>query len=301
MIFTVTLNPALDYVVKVEEFAYGKMNRVVKEHMFYGGKGLNVSRVLKALGYDSVALGFVAGFTGREIERGIKSFGIATDFVSVKNGMSRINVKLKSGEESEINGVGPTIEEEDEKALFEKLERLREGDVLVLSGSIPKSMRKDTYERILRQVEGKKVLTVVDGEKGLLLSVLKYHPFLIKPNQYELGELFDTTITEEKEVYDYAGRLQRMGARNVLVSMAEKGSILFGETKEVYRQDAAKGVVKNSVGAGDSMVAGFLAGYLERKDFNYALKLGTAAGGATAFSDDLGDGELIRRVLEELL
>ncbi len=300
MIFTVTLNPALDYVIKVEEFVSGKVNRAAEEHIFYGGKGLNVSRVLKTLGHESVALGFVAGFTGKEIERGMKSFGVMTDFVSVKSGMSRINVKLKSGEESEINGVGPTIGEEDETAFFKKLEGLKEGDVLVLSGSIPKSMEKDTYERILRQVEERKVLTVVDGEKGLLISVLKYHPFLIKPNQYELGELFDTTVAEEKEVLHYAAKLQDMGARNVLISMGEKGSILLGETKEVYKRDAAKGIVKNSVGAGDSMVAGFLAGYLERGDFGYGLKLGTAAGGATAFSDDLGDGELIKAVFQSL-
>ena len=300
MIYTVTFNPSLDYIVSVDDFTLGRVNRTTKELVYPGGKGVNVSLVLKNLGMENTALGFTAGFTGTEIERGLKEWGCLTDFIRIPQGMSRINMKLRSREESEINGVGPTIGEEDETAFFKKLEGLKEGDVLVLSGSIPKSMEKDTYERILRQVEERKVLTVVDGEKGLLISVLKYHPFLIKPNQYELGELFDTTVAEEKEVLHYAAKLQDMGARNVLISMGEKGSILLGETKEVYKRDAAKGIVKNSVGAGDSMVAGFLAGYLERGDFGYGLKLGTAAGGATAFSDDLGDGELIKAVFQSL-
>lgn len=300
MIYTVTFNPALDYVIRVENVRLGAVNRTVNEDIFYGGKGLNVSRVLKSLGYDSVALGFVAGFTGDEIERGAKSLGITPDFIHVEKGMSRINVKLKSNEESEINGMGPEITPEDVKQLFEQLEKLQQGDVLVLSGSIPKTIQDDIYERIMEKLDGRGILIAVDAEKKLLLNVLKYHPFLIKPNNFELGDMFGVTLTSDEEILHYAGELQRQGARNVLVSMAGDGSLLLDENGHAHKMGVAKGTVRNSVGAGDSMVAGFLAGYLEQGDYGYALRLGTAAGGATAFSDDLADGEMIRKVLESL-
>lgn len=296
MIYTVTFNPALDYVVRVNHFTLGSVNRTVGENIFYGGKGINVSAVLANLGFKSTALGFVAGFTGDEIERGVKNLGFSSDFIRVKKGMSRINVKLKSDEESEINGMGPEITKEDVEELFGKLEGLKEGDVLVLSGSIPSSIDSRIYERILEALKGKGILAVVDAEKDLLLNVLRYHPFLIKPNNFELGDMFGVTLENEEQIAEYAKRLQEKGARNVLVSMAGDGALLVTETGEVHKLGVAKGTVKNSVGAGDSMVAGFVAGYLENGDYGHALKLGTAAGGATAFSDGLGTKEEIMRL-----
>lgn len=296
MIYTVTFNPALDYVVRVNHFTLGSVNRTVGENIFYGGKGINVSAVLANLGFKSTALGFVAGFTGDEIERGVKNLGFSSDFIRVKKGMSRINVKLKSDEESEINGMGPEITKEDVEELFGKLEGLKEGDVLVLSGSIPSSIDSRIYERILEVLKGKGILAVVDAEKDLLLNVLRYHPFLIKPNNFELGDMFGVTLENEEQIAEYAKRLQEKGARNVLVSMAGDGALLVTETGEVHKLGVAKGTVKNSVGAGDSMVAGFVAGYLENSDYGHALKLGTAAGGATAFSDGLGTKEEIMRL-----
>lgn len=300
MVYTVTFNPALDYVVRVNHFTAGAVNRTVEEHIFYGGKGINVSALLANLGYESTALGFIAGFTGDEIERGVKSLGISSDFIRVKKGMSRINVKLKSDEESEINGIGPEITPEDVEKLFKKLDKLTKGDVLVLSGSIPAAIDNRIYETILAKMEGKGVLTAVDAEKELLLNVLKYHPFLIKPNHVELGDIFGVVLEDSSEVEPYARQLKDMGARNVLVSMAGDGSLLVTEDKKACRMGAAKGVVKNSVGAGDSMVAGFLAGYLEDGDYAHALRLGTAAGGATAFSDGIGTREEIMELYGQL-
>lgn len=300
MIYTVTFNPALDYVVRVNHFTPGMVNRTVKEDIFYGGKGINVSAVLANLGYESVALGFVAGFTGAEIERGVQELGFASDFIRVKDGMSRINVKLKSDEESEINGMGPVITKSDVELLFEKLERLQAGDVLILSGSIPASIDDTIYERIMERLDGRGVRIVVDAEKKLLLNVLRYHPFLIKPNNHELGDMFGVTLHSDEEVAFYARKLQEQGAANVLVSMAGDGAILVTESGEVHKLGVAKGTVRNSVGAGDSMVAGFLAGYLENGDFAHALKLGTAAGGATAFSDGLGTKERIMELYQTL-
>lgn len=296
MIYTVTFNPALDYVVRVDKFVAGAVNRTVAENIYYGGKGINVSAVLANLGYPSVALGFVAGFTGDEIERGVKTLGFSSDFIRVKKGMSRINVKLKSDQESEINGMGPKITEEDVEALFAKLEKLVPGDVLVLSGSIPAALDSRIYEEILASMEGKGIRAAVDAEKELLLNVLKYHPFLIKPNNHELGEMFGTVLKSEEEIASHAKRLQQLGARNVLVSMAGDGSLLVTEEGEVHHMGVAQGTVKNSVGAGDSMVAGFLAGFLENGDYTHALRLGTAAGGATAFSDGLGTKDEIWRL-----
>ena len=300
MIYTVTFNPALDYVVRVDHFKLGEVNRTAEENIFYGGKGINVSAVLANLGYESRALGFVAGFTGEEIERGAKRLGFESDFIHVEKGMSRINVKLKSGQESEINGMGPEITQGDVDKLFEKLEYLKEGDVIVLSGSIPSSIDRGIYERILAKLQGRGILAVVDAEKELLLNVLKYHPFLIKPNNHELGDMFGTVLESREEISEYAGRLQKMGTANVLVSMAGDGSLLVTEDGQVCRMGAARGKVKNSVGAGDSMVAGFLAGYLEKGDYSHALRLGTAAGGATAFSDGLGTRERIMELYEAL-
>ena len=300
MIYTVTFSPALDYVVRVQDFTPGAVNRTCSEHIFYGGKGINVSAVLATLGFESTALGFIAGFTGDEIERGVKTLGFQSDFIRVKEGMSRINVKLKSNEESEINGMGPRITAEDVKGLFDKLEQLKEGDVLVLSGSIPASMDDRIYETIMAKLSGRGIRVVVDAEKGLLLNVLKYHPFLIKPNNHELGQMFGRVLKTEEEIAEHARRLQDMGAGNVLISMAGDGALLVAETGELYRLGVARGTVKNSVGAGDSMVAGFLAGFLQNGDYEHALKLGTAAGGATAFSDGLGVKSEIMKLYETL-
>ena len=300
VIYTVTFNPALDYVVRVKDFTAGTVNRTYSEQIFYGGKGINVAGILANLGLETTALGFIAGFTGDEIERGVKKMGFSSDFIRVKEGMSRINVKLKSNEESEINGMGPVITQEDTEKLFLKLDQLQKGDVLVLSGSIPSSMDERIYEKIMARLEEKAIRIVVDAEKGLLLNVLKYHPFLIKPNNHELGDMFGVTLHSEKEIEEYAKRLQDMGARNVLVSMAGDGALLVTEDKTVYQQGVARGTVKNSVGAGDSMVAGFLAGYLNTGDYEYALKLGTAAGGATAFSEGLGTREEIMKLYNTL-
>lgn len=300
MIYTVTFNPALDYVVKVEHFTLGEVNRTAEEHIFYGGKGINVSAVLANLGHESRALGFVAGFTGEEIERGVRSLGFESDFIHVARGMSRINVKLKSDQESEINGMGPEITSQDVDKLFEKLEDLKQGDVLVLSGSIPSSIDRGIYERILSSLEDRGILAVVDAEKELLLNVLKYHPFLIKPNNHELGDMFGIILKSQEEIAEYARKLQHMGAGNVLVSMAGDGALLVTEDGQVHRMGVAEGTVKNSVGAGDSMVAGFLAGYLENGDYGHALGLGTAAGGATAFSDGLGTKDRIMELYEAL-
>lgn len=300
MIYTVTFNPALDYVVRVDHFALGAVNRTEQESIYYGGKGLNVSAVLWALGYENTALGFVAGFTGEEIERGVEGLGFGADFIRVKKGLSRINVKLKSQEETEINGMGPEITGEDVQLLFEKLDHLTHGDVLVLSGSIPKSIDDDIYERIMETLDGRGVRIVVDATKDLLINVLSYHPFLIKPNNHELGEMFGVTLHSPEEIIQYGKRLQEKGARNVLVSMAGDGAILITEEGEVFRMGVPKGKVKNSVGAGDSMVAGFIAGYMENGSFEHALRLGSAAGSASAFSEGLAGKEDIMRLYEEL-
>ncbi|MBS1483058.1 MAG: 1-phosphofructokinase [Clostridium sp.] len=300
MIYTVTFNPALDYVVTVNHFTLGSVNRTVRENIFYGGKGINVSALLANLGYESTALGFVAGFTGEEIERGVKALGFGSDFIKVENGMSRINLKLKSDEESEVNGMGPQITPDDVRKLFEKLGRLTKGDMLVLSGSIPAAIDDTIYERIMERLDGRGIRIVVDAEKDMLLNVLKYHPFLIKPNNHELGQMFGTELSTDEEIVEYAGKLQDMGAVNVLVSMAKDGAILVSEDGQVHKQAVAKGTVKNSVGAGDSMVAGFIAGYLDTGDYRHALKLGTACGGATAFSDGIGTKDLIMKLFETL-
>ncbi len=299
MVYTVTFNPAIDYVVHADEMTVGSVNRAKSEKIYFGGKGINVSIVLKELGIPSKALGFVAGFTGVAIEQGIAEKGIETDFAHLDNGFSRINVKIKSGSETELNGQGPAIDNRALDELFQKLDNLSDGDTIVLAGSIPDSMPSDSYEKILEHLSGKKIRTVVDATKNLLMNVLKYKPFLIKPNNHELGEMFGVELKTNEEIEEYARRLKDMGARNVLVSMAGDGALLLDENGATHTCGVCKGTVKNSVGAGDSMVAGFIAGS-EKGDYEYALKLGTAAGGATAFSDGLAQREEIFRLLGQL-
>ncbi len=286
MIYTITLNPALDYVIRVDGFQVGKINRNTKENIYCGGKGINVSLILRELDIESTALGFIAGFTGKALREGIEGRGIRTDFIETAEGMTRINVKMNSGVETEINGRGPEITSADFAELKEKLHRLQAGDIVVLSGSVPSCMHSDTYEQIIASLpEG--VHLVVDAEKNLLLKTLPHRPFLIKPNHLELAEIFDTEIRSEEEIIHYAFELQKKGARNVLVSMAKDGAVLAAENGEIYQLGVARGTVVSSVGAGDSMVAGFLAGYLKTRDYAYAMKLGTACGGATAFHSGL--------------
>lgn len=299
MIYTVTFNPAIDYVIQAEKIEMGKVNRLKSEKIYFGGKGINVSVVLNELGIKSKALGFVGGFTGDAIESQLKEIGIETDFVHLEHGISRINVKIKSELETELNGNGPEINEKALSELFYKLKKIQSGDTLVLAGSIPATLPPDIYEKIILSISEKEVKIIVDASKELLLTVLKYKPFLIKPNNYELGEIFDTIINTPKEVIDHAEKLKEMGAKNVLVSMAENGAILLDKNGNIHKCGVCKGKVKNSVGAGDSMVAGFIAGSLNG-DYDYALKLGTASGGATAFSDSLAKREDIFKLLEQL-
>ena len=276
MIYTITFNPSLDYVIQVDHFKSGIINKTKFEEILPGGKGINVSIVLSNLGHESTALGFMAGFTGKEIEHKLESYGAKTDFIHVKKGLSRINVKMKSDEETEINGMGPQITDEDVEKLFKKLDRLKEGDVLVLSGSIPKCISPTIYEEILERLQDKGILFVVDATGQLLVNVLAYHPFLIKPNNHEIEEIFNVKLETEEDLVMYANKLQEMGARNVLISLAGDGSLLVDEKGNTHRLGVCKGTVKNSVGAGDSMVAGFVAGYLNNGDYDEALALGTA-------------------------
>ena len=299
LVYTVTFNPSIDYFVSIKELKLGVVNRTCYEEMFIGGKGINVSVILNELGIKSKALGFTAGSTGEVIENSLKDRGIDTDFIKLKNGNSRINVKIRSLQETEINGQGPQIDEEALTALFDKLDALTDGDTLILAGSVPNSLPSDIYEIILHRLSGIKIKTVVDAANDLLLKVLKYEPFLIKPNNHELGEMFGVKLTTIEEIEEYAKKLQDMGAKNVLVSMAGDGALLIDENGEVHICGVCSGTVKNSVGAGDSMVAGFIAG-LSEGDYEYALRLGTAAGGATAFSVGLAAKERIAELMKTL-
>lgn len=298
MIYTVTFNPAVDLVVHADEVKIGLTNRSKSEEIYFGGKGINVSLVLKELGIRSRALGFVAGFTGAAIENSLVERGIDADFVHLEKGFSRINVKIKSGEETELNGRGPKITEKSLQELLEKLNKIEDGDTLVLAGSIPADLPEDIYEKILERLSGRKIRTVVDATKKLLLNVLKFKPFLVKPNEHELGETFGVELKTVDEIIEHARKLKEMGASNVLVSRAGNGAVLLDEHGKTHICGACKGTVKNSVGAGDSMVAGFIAGC--EKDYDYALKLGTAAGGATAFSEGLAEKDEIFTLLKKL-
>lgn len=300
MIYTVTFNPAIDYVMKLTELKIGLVNRSESEEIYFGGKGINVSIVLNQLGIKTKALGFSAGFTGTAIEQGVSAQGIETDFVRLESGCSRINVKIKAEKETELNGQGPEISKSAIDQLFEKLDKIENGDTLVLAGSIPNTLPEDIYEKILERLSGKGIRFVVDATKDLLVNVLKYKPFLIKPNNHELAEVFDAEIKTNEDIVKYAKLLQEKGAVNVLVSMAGDGSILVDENGKVHIMGVPKGKVVNSVGAGDSMVAGFIAGYTEKNDYQYALELGTASGSATAFSEGLAQKDEIYRLLEIL-
>ena len=300
MVYTVTFNPSLDYIVNVSDFKLGQVNRTEKEVMFPGGKGINVSIVLKNLGMESTILGFTAGFTGEEIQRRVKEMGWVEKLIPIANGYSRINLKLRSNEESEINGMGPVIGKEDIDKLYQMLDTLKAGDVLVLAGSIPASMPSTMYSDIMEYLQDKEVLISVDATKDLLVNVLPFHPFVIKPNNYELGEIFDVTLKDKKDVIVYAKKLQEQGARNVLVSMAGDGAVLVAEDGSVYESEAPKGKVVNSVGAGDSMVAGFLYGYLTTENYEIAFKNGVATGSASAFSENLATKEEVEAILNTL-
>ena len=301
MIYTVTFNPSLDYIVSVDDFKLGLTNRTSSELILPGGKGTNVSTVLKNLGFESTALGFVAGFTGNEIVKRLNDMGIKSDFISIENGISRINLKLKSIDGTEINGAGPDISEEKVNKLMDKLNQLKEGDVLVLAGSIPSSMSDNIYRDIMADLKDRGVMIVVDATKDLLLNVLEYHPFLIKPNNHELGEIFDVKLTTREEVIPYGRKLQEKGARNVLVSMAGEGAVLIAEDGQVFDAPAPKGKLINGVGAGDSMVAGFVAGWIEKQDYEYAFHMGVAAGSASAFSENLATKEEIINVYNQVM
>ncbi len=300
MIYTVTFNPSLDYIVSMDGFEMGMTNRTTAEQMFPGGKGINVSIVLSNLGIKNTALGFTAGFTGEQIEKEIQKMGLLTDFIHVANGISRINVKLKDYDGTEINGMGPDIDSACVTRLYEKLEQLGAGDILVLAGSIPKCLPDSIYSDILERLQNKGVLFVVDATKDLLLNVLRYHPFLIKPNNHELGEIFHVTLDTREDVVPYAKKLQGQGAGNVLVSMAGEGAVLVDEKGGVHMLAAPKGTLVNAVGAGDSMVAGFLAGWTRKQDYEYAFRMGISAGSASAFSELLATKEEVEHVFENL-
>lgn len=300
MINTVTLNPSLDYVVHVDNFKVDSVNRSTNESIYAGGKGINVSIVLNNLGVQNKALGFIAGFTGDEIARQVKEQNVECDFIKLKEGNSRINVKLKSHDETEINGNGPCISDEEINMLFEKIAHLNKGDYLVLSGSIPSSIPSDIYERLIESVLENKVEFIVDATKDLLLKVLKYKPFLIKPNHHELAEMFNVELKNNDDIIKYGRKLQEMGAKNVLISMAGDGAILIPEIGEPVKREVPKGILKNSVGAGDSMVAGFIAGFLKNNDIYEAFKNGVATGSASAFSDKLATKEEVENLLSQM-
>ena len=298
MIYTLTLNPAIDYVVQLDRpLTPGTINRSHYEDFQFGGKGINVSNVLRTLGQNTTALGFIAGFTGLGLEQGLQSMGLATDFIRLKDGNTRINMKVKAAEETEINGSGPAITDDALDTLLARLDLLSDDDVLVLSGSVPKGVSADIYARILNHLQSKNITTVVDTSGVALTHTLPFRPFLIKPNRQELEELFGISVSTREQLFTCARALQQQGARNVLVSLAEDGAFLLDETGAAHRAPCPKGQVVNSVGAGDSMVAGFLAGWLETHSYAYALKLGIAAGSATAFSLGLADKAAIEALL----
>ncbi len=300
MIYTVTLNPSLDYFLSVEHFAIGKTNRSDEEVYRPGGKGINVSWVLHNLGLESTALGFLAGFTGQEIKRQMETTGIATDFIELPGGMSRLNVKLKQMDTTEINASGPILSEKNLEELRKKLSVLTQGDILILSGSLPGSVTTDIYKDLMEEVDGKGIPVIVDAIGDALLKTLPLHPFLMKPNHQELSELFDVELSTREQVIPYAGKLQEWGAQNVLVSLGGAGAVLLDQNGVVYESEVPRGKLINAVGAGDSMVAGFLAGYLEKQDFAHAFLMGMAAGSASAFSEGLADRATVEQLYQQL-
>lgn len=299
MIYTITLNPSIDYIVRLDKLTSGITNRTTSEEYYFGGKGINVSMVLAELDLDSTAYGFVAGFTGKAIENGIRNDHIITDFIKLKNGISRINIKIKAGEETEINCQGPHIDETELERLLQKIDRISAGDTLILAGSIPNTMPDDVYERMMERLKFKDVRIVVDATKKLLVNSLKYRPFLIKPNRQELSEIFDVEVKTEDDIVHYAKELQKMGARNVLISLGGDGAMLIDENENKHKAGVLKEKVINTVGSGDSMVAGFVAGYIKTQDYAYALKLGSVCGNATAFLAGLATKEKINELLEK--
>ncbi len=300
MVYTVTFNPAIDLSLTLDSLCEGRVNRCSSESLTFGGKGINVSAVLSELGTQTKALGFCAGFTGQAIVQGLEKAGIGTDFVQLSGGNSRINVKVKAEKETEINGRGPDISDKDLEKLFDKLSALGNGDVLVLAGSVPASVSRSIYSQILERLSGRGILFVLDAEGELLLDALRFEPFVIKPNIHELGQLFGVQINSDAETEKYAKLLQERGAKNVLVSMAKDGSLLLDENGKMHRMGVCKGEVVSSVGAGDSMLAGFISGYLSTGDYSYALRLATACGGATTFSQGTAKKELIDQLLKQI-
>jgi 1-phosphofructokinase len=300
MIYTVTLNPSIDYVVRLDGLTTGITNRTTSEEYYFGGKGINVSCVLAELDLDSTALGFIAGFTGDAIEDGIRNDRITTDFIKLSGGISRINIKIKAGEETEINGQGPHITDDELNRLIEKLDRIQDGDTLILAGSIPNTLPDNVYERMLERLKDRKIRIVVDATKKLLVNSLKYKPFLIKPNRQEISEIFDVEVESEEDTEKYARKLMEMGAQNVLISLGGDGAMLIDEFGNVHKMGVVKEKVINTVGSGDSMVAGFVAGYEKEKSYPYALKLGSACGNATAFLPGLATKEKIKDILNKL-
>lgn len=299
MIYTVTLNPSIDYIVRLDKLTSGITNRTIGEEYYYGGKGINVSCVLAELDIESTAFGFVAGFTGDAIEKGIRNDKIITDFIRLNQGISRINIKIKAGEETEINCQGPHIDDSELERLFAKIDRITDGDTIVLAGNIPNTMPDDVYEHILERIKQKKVRIVVDATKKLLLNSLKYKPFLIKPNRQELSEIFETEVSTEEDIEKYAKELQKLGAKNVLISLGGNGAMLIDEFGNKHKAGVLKEKVINTVGSGDSMVAGFIAGYEKQHDYSYALKLGSVCGNATAFLSGLATKEKINELLKK--
>lgn len=300
MIYTVTLNPALDYIISVPDFRMGMTNRIQTEQMLPGGKGLNVSIVLHNLGIKNLALGFIAGFTGEEIKRRFEILGGTQEFITLKQGCSRINIKMKSADGTEINGIGPEIDSDSLDQLWSQLEQLKSGDVLVLSGNVPASLSSGIYRDIMVRLRGKGILTVVDTTKDYLMGILEEAPFLIKPNVHELEEIFGTEIQSCEQIVVYAKELQKMGARNVLISMGGDGAVLLDEKQQIHRASAPKGTLINSIGAGDSMVAGFISSWFREQDYRTAFKMGVASGSASAFSEGLGQKETILKLYEEI-
>lgn len=299
MIYTLTLNPSLDYIVTVDHFVLGATNRTSKDIIFPGGKGINVSIVLRNFGFDTKALGFTAGFTGVALKGMVEEAGISAEFIDVPEGFTRINVKMRGETETEVNGIGPNITEKEIAELYTKLDTLTSEDILIISGSIPNSLPQTLYMEIMQHLQDKNIRIIVDATKDLLMNVLPYHPFLIKPNNHELEELFDTHFTDLSQVEECARKLQEKGARNVLVSMGGDGALLVDENGQVYTAGVPKGKLKNSVGAGDSMVAGFLAGYLETGSYQKAFEYGVCTGSASAFSENLATRAEVEKLLAD--